>query len=175
MGNRRVRRVVICWTALSLGMGATSGFAAERVVRSTGQTIYAAAYSHVLMGTAKFEFPVAATLVVRNTDPASGIVVTAVDYRDSKGKHLRHYVDKPIVIGPFSSTEFVVKESDSTGGHSPCFIVQWEATARVNAPIVETLMMGGRGSQGISFVGRAWVIEERGDVRDEAKPEEPSH
>ncbi|MCP5067036.1 MAG: DUF3124 domain-containing protein [bacterium] len=87
------------------------------------------------MGSGEHEFPVAATLVVRNTDPASSIVVTTVDYRDSDGAHLRHYV---------------------------------------NAPVVETLMIGRRGTQGISFIGRAWVIEERGDVQGEGGPQAPS-
>ena len=107
------------------------------------------------------------TLVVRNTDSASAIVLTAVDYRDSEGEHLRHYVEEPMVVNPLASAEFTVKESDTTGGHSPSFIVRWEADRTVNAPVVETLMIGGGNTQGISFVGRAWVIEEAGDPKME--------
>ena len=88
-------------------------------------------------------------------------------HRDSEGEHLHHYVDEPIVVGPLAATEFTVKESDTTGGHSPSFIVRWEANTTVNAPVVETLMIGGGNTQGISFVGRAWVIEEAGDSETE--------
>jgi len=104
------------------------------------------------------------------TDPASAIVIRAVDYRDSKGEHLRYYVEEPIAVGPLASMEFFVEESDTTGGHSPSFIVRWEANKTVNAPIFETLMISGRGSQGISFVGDAWVIDEEGGPLDEAEP-----
>ena len=115
------------------------------------------------MGAGQHKFPVTATVVIRNTDLASAIVVTAVDYRDSKGEHLRHYVEQPVVVGPLAAAEFVVEESDTTGGHSPSFIIRWEASKTVNAPVVETLMIGGGSGRGISFVGRAWVIAEAGD------------
>jgi hypothetical protein len=165
MGGSKGRGAIslICGTALLLGMGSDAVFAAERVAQSKGQTIYAAAYSYVLMGAGVRQFPVTSTLVIRNTDPEDSIVVTTVDYRDSKGEHLRHYVEAPTVVGPLGSMEFVVAASDTTGGHSPSFIVRWEANKTVNAPVVETLMIGGGGTQGISFVGRAWVIEEAGN------------
>ena len=73
------------------------------------------------------------------------------------------------MIWPLASMKFVVQESDTTGGHSPSFIVRWEAKKKVNAPVVETLMISGRSGQGISFVGRAWVIEEAGEAHDEGE------
>jgi len=157
---------VICGTSLLLGLGLGSGLAATPVVRSKGQTIYATAYSYVLLGAGDHKMSVTSTLVIRNTDVASAITLTTVDYRDSKGGHVRHFVEEPVVIGPLASTEFVVPELDRTGGHSPSFVVQWGANKSVNAPVVETLMMGGRGLKGISFVGRAWVIDEVGDPQD---------
>ncbi|MBW2243322.1 MAG: DUF3124 domain-containing protein [Deltaproteobacteria bacterium] len=171
MGGSKVRGALslICGTSLLLGMGSDAGLAAEPVAQSKGQTVYAAAYSYVLMGGGEHRFPVSSTLVVRNTDPVRAIVVTTVDYRDSGGEHLRHYVEEPIVIGPLASVEFVVQESDMTGGHSPSFIVRWEAKEMMNAPVVETLMIGGRGTKGISFVGRAWVLEEAGEAHDEGE------
>jgi hypothetical protein len=142
---------------------APTATAAERVVLSKGQTVYVAAYSYVLMGERKLRYPLASTLVVRNIDPVHPIILRSVEYRDSKGEHLRPYLEGPRVVAPLASAEFVVKESDTTGGHSPSFIVRWTAEMAVNAPVLETLMIGGRGGQGISFVGRAWVIDEAGD------------
>lgn len=117
------------------------------------------------MGDSQRKFPVTSTLVIRNIDPAHPIVVTAADYRDSQGTHLRHYVDEPMTIAPLASVEFVVGESDHTGGHSPSFIVKWKASHLVNAPVVESLMIGGHSGRGISFIGRAWVIEDSGAAR----------
>ncbi len=59
-----------------------------------------------------------------------------------------------------ASREFIVKESDTTASHGPSFIVQWRADTVVSERVVRTLMLGGRGTQGISFVGRACVIDE---------------
>lgn len=161
-GYRRVTTLV--WgTLLALVAGSGLASAAEPIGRSKGQTIYAAAYSYVLMGNGKHKFRVTSTLVIRNTDLTSPITLTHVDYRDSEGEHLRHYLEEPIVVGPLGSREFVVAGADTTGGHTPSFLLQWEADETVNAPVVETLMIGGASGRGVSFVGRAWVVEEAED------------
>ncbi|MBW2416998.1 MAG: DUF3124 domain-containing protein [Deltaproteobacteria bacterium] len=173
MFDSKTRRAIslICWTTLFLAIGADVGLATDPLAQSKGQTVYAAAYSHVLMGEGQHQSSVTATLIIRNTDLANAIVLTTVDYRDSKGEHLRHDVEKPTVIGPLASLEFVVKDSDKSGGHSPSFIIRWEANTTVNAPVVETLMIGDRG---ISFIGRAWVIAEAGDPQDEGDRSSPT-
>ncbi len=168
MGGSNARGAIflICGM-LPSSMGSEGALAATPVARSKGQTVYAAAYSYVLMGAGKQQFPVTATVVIRNTDLVNTIIVTTVDYRDSKGEHLRHHVEEPIVVNPLASIEFFVKDSDATGGHSPSFIVRWEANKTVNAPVVEVLIIGGHSSQGLSFIGRAWALEEAGDSQDE--------
>ncbi len=65
------------------------------------------------MGERKFKYLVTSTLVVRNIDPVHPIILGSVEYRDSKGEHLRPYLEDPRVIAPLASTEFVVKESDN--------------------------------------------------------------
>jgi hypothetical protein len=156
MGQRN--GAILMGALVALASGEVLG--ADEVRRSWGQTLYVAAYSHVFMAEQRVQFPVASTVVVRNTDPSNPILVTAVDYRDSKGKHLHHYVENPITVDALSSVEFSVTESDQTGGHSPSIIVRWEAMRAVNAPVVETLVIGARSGQSISFIGRARVIEE---------------
>ncbi len=165
MRRSKVGRVIlfICRTSLLLSTGTGVALATESIGQSTGQTIYAAAYSHVIVGTSGRKFPIASTLVIRNADLASAITVTSVDYRDSQGGHLRHLVEKRSVLGPLASKEFSPLHSDETGGHSPSFLVRWEADKKVNAPVVEVLLIGKSGGHGLSFVGRAWVIEEDGD------------
>lgn len=53
-----------------------------------------------------------------------------------------------------ASTRYVVKESDSRGGPGASFIVNWKADHSVNPPIIESVMIGTQGQQGLSFTSR---------------------
>lgn len=124
------------------------------------QAVYVSAYSHVYSGDRALPFNLAVTLVVRNTDQKNSINVTSVDYFDDKGKLVRHMIDGPLRIGPMASTFFFVKESDTSGGIGANFIVRWRADKEVNVPIIESIMIGARGGQGISFIGSSQEISE---------------
>lgn len=124
------------------------------------QTVYVSAYSHVYSGDRALPFNLAVTLVIRNTDPKSSINVTSVDYFDDKGKLVRHMIDSPLRVVPMASTSFFIKESDTSGGIGANFIVRWRADKEVNVPIVESVMIGARGGQGISFIGSSQEISE---------------
>lgn len=124
------------------------------------QTVYVSAYSHVYSGDRALPFNLAVTLVIRNTDPKSSINVTSVDYFDDKGKLVRHMIDSPLHVVPMASTSFFIKESDTSGGIGANFIVRWRADKEVNVPIVESVMIGARGGQGISFIGSSQEISE---------------
>ncbi len=45
----------------------------------------------IRMGERKFKYLVTSTLVVRNIDPVHPIILGSVEYRDSKGEHLRRW------------------------------------------------------------------------------------
>ena len=82
----------------------------------TGQTLYASVYSHVYWGPEKRHFNLACTLSIRNIDPQSSIVVTAVDYYNTAGALVRHFVDQPRTLAPLETVDFYIKERDTTGG-----------------------------------------------------------
>jgi hypothetical protein len=126
--------------------------ATSEMVLSKGQTVYVPAYSHVLIGDHPLEFNLATTLSVRNTDPRQEILVRKVNYLDSNGKPIRAMLTEPVKLKPLASASFFIKETDTSGGFSPSFIVTWEAEERVNAPVIECVMIGARKGQGISFV-----------------------
>lgn len=125
-----------------------------------GQTIYVPAYSHVYHGDRQQPFQLAVTLSVRNTDPVHAITVVSVDYFDSDGKLLKHYLDKEMTLKGMASAEFVVKESDRTGGLGANFVVVWKSQEKVSEPIAETIMIGTLSQQGISFTSRGQAIRE---------------
>ncbi len=133
--------------------------ASERIL-SKGQTVYVPVYSHIYSGDREHPFYLAATLSVRNTDPKHAITILSVDYYDSKGKLLRPYLENPIILKPLATTRYIIKESDKSGGSGANFIVKWKSDVKINAPIIESIMIGTKTQQGISFISRGRVIQE---------------
>ncbi|MCU0588240.1 MAG: DUF3124 domain-containing protein [Syntrophobacteraceae bacterium] len=127
---------------------------------SRGGTFYVPVYSHVYHGDKEHPFYVAATLSIRNVDPRHAITVTEIDYHDFKGQLLKKWLEKPVQIGPQAAEEVIIKESDKSGGFGAHFIVRWKAGHEVNPPIMETVMIGSSGQQGISFTSRGIAIRE---------------
>lgn len=127
---------------------------------SRGQILYVPIYSEIPYGDKGHTFGLTATLSIRNSDPKSSIAVKSVRYFDSKGKNIRSYVDGPVSLSPLASQEYIVHESDRSGGISALFIVEWDSDAPVHPPIVEAVMISTQSTQGISFLSVARVIEE---------------
>lgn len=140
--------------------GINSADAASEMLLSKGQTVYVPVYSHIYSGDREHPFYLAATLSVRNTDPKHAITILSVDYYDSKGKLLRPYLENPIILNPLATTRYIIKESDKSGGSGANFIVKWKSDAKINAPIIESIMIGTKTQQGISFISRGRVIQE---------------
>ena len=128
---------------------------------SKGQLIYVPIYSHIYYGDREQAFLLTGTLSIRNTDPGHSITLLRVDYYDSDGKLVRKHLSRPVNLGPLGSTRFVVKASDTTGGSGANFLVQWKADSEVNIPILEGIMIGAAGQQGISFTSRGQAIKDK--------------
>ncbi|MEW6184860.1 MAG: DUF3124 domain-containing protein [Thermodesulfobacteriota bacterium] len=128
---------------------------------SKGQLVYVPIYSHIYYGDREQSFLLTGTLSVRNTDPTQPITLLQADYYDSNGKLVRKYLTKPILLEPMGSTRFIVKSSDTAGGSGANFLVRWKAETEVNQPILEGVMIGAAGQQGISFTSRGQAIREK--------------
>jgi hypothetical protein len=128
---------------------------------SKGQLVYVPIYSHVYYGDRERTILLTGILSVRNTDPGQAITLLQADYYDSEGKLLRKYITQPVTLGPLGSTRFIVKTSDTSGGSGANFLVRWKAEAPVNEPILEGVMIGASGQQGISFTSRGVAIKEK--------------
>ncbi len=123
-----------------------------------GQTLYVPAYSHVYIGDRALPFNLATTLSIRNTDMSNPITLISADYYNSNGDLVRKMVQKPVTLKPLASTSFFIKERDTSGGFGASFVVRWQASNEVNAPVVEAVMIGTYSGQGISFVGASQEI-----------------
>jgi hypothetical protein len=139
---------------------------------AAGQTIYVPAYSSVYTADQAHRFDLAVLLSIRNTDRQQPIVVTTARYYDHDGQLARDYLTKPVRIQPMAATEFFVTESDTSGGVSASFLVEWVAGQRVSAPVVESVMIGTASTQGISFTcpGRVLTDHTRAQPGGDAHP-----
>ena len=155
--SRRVAAVALLAVLLALPIGAA---AAEGPGRSRGQRVYVPAYTHMLIGDRSTPFNLAATLSVRNTDPANAVTVTAIDYYDGGGRLVKRHLERPHVLRPLAATEVFVPESDTSGGFGASFLVTWTAEAAATPPVVECLLIGARSGQGISILSPGRVIEQ---------------
>ncbi|MEW6386329.1 MAG: DUF3124 domain-containing protein [Thermodesulfobacteriota bacterium] len=136
----------------------TAAQAAPEAGLSRGQLVYVPVYSHVYYGDYERKILLTGILSIRNTDPAQAITIVKADYYDSDGKLIKNYLTKPLTLKPMASTRFVVKESETHGGSGANFLVQWQAGTEVNEPILEGVMIGTAGQQGISFTSRGKAL-----------------
>jgi hypothetical protein len=127
-----------------------------------GQTIYVPAYSAIATTDATRLYQLAITLGIRNTDRSMPIVITGVRYHHQGGRLVRDLLKAPLRIAPLATADFHVRENDTSGGILPSFLVDWVGETATSAPIVETVMVGTAGSQGISFTCPGRVIADRG-------------
>jgi hypothetical protein len=126
-----------------------------------GEVIYVPVYSHIFQGDKASKQPLSSTLVIHNVDRSKPIQVTSVRYYDHSGAQIKEYTDEPLTLGPYASANFVVGIGEDRGGVGANFIVEWQADEALASPIVQAIMSGGTGTQGLSFVTQGKVIEIR--------------
>ncbi len=134
--------------------------AAETVKLSKGQDVYVPVYSHIYQGIKGKPYNLSALLSIRNTDPSNAIKVTIVRYYDSDGVLVKNHLERPVIVQPLGTIEFHIPERDTSGGSGANFLVHWTAAQKVNAPIIQAVMIGTASTQGISFVCDGIVISE---------------
>ena len=153
-------------TAASRTASVPQGTIGEALTEATaGALVYVPAYSHVYAGDRQQTVDLAATLSIRNTDAADSLRIVAVHYIGSQGETIRSYLDALRTLDPYATAEFVVAQSDRTGGSGASFLVEWTADVPVSAPVVEAVMINTSGQQGISFVTEGRVVAEARDPR----------
>ena len=122
-----------------------------------GETVYVPLYSHVYV-LGKTRFLLAATLSIHNTDLERPITITSVRYYNTAGRLMETYLDRPHRLAPLATAEFFIGQNDQRGGSGANFIVEWVAETEVSQPIVEAVMAGVSGPQGLSLIRSGHVI-----------------
>jgi len=158
-GISTVVTATIIW--LSAGFVSVDAWGATADIRlARKQSVYVPVYSNIISGPRKRPIQLEATLSIRGTDPGTPLKITAIDYYDTNGRLLRRYLKAPQALGALASTHVHIEERDASGGIGANFIVRWEADRIINAPVIECVMIGISGSQGISFVSPGQEIRE---------------
>lgn len=127
--------------------------------RSNGQVIYVPCYSQIRLLDGR-NYNLAINLSIRNTSQTENLVIEAVDYYDTEGTLVKHHADEKLTLPPLATTEFFVSEMDPSGGSGANFLVTWTAAEPIAEPIVEAVMVGTGGSQGVSFVTSGRLLRE---------------
>lgn len=140
------------YTIILLILVPTYGLSQNSYEKSKGETVYVSIYSHVYSGPKQSKVKLSSILSIRNTDLSQKIKIVKVEYYDTKGDYIESYIDKPFLLSPLETTNFYIKEYDMRGGSGAKFIVKWESEDLINQPVIESVMIGLLGGQGISFV-----------------------
>lgn len=141
-------------------IGGLDDISVSKTRAMTAQTVYVPVYSSIYYGDREREFNLAVTISIRNTDMKNPITLVLVDYYNTSGKILQRYLPGKQTLKPLESIHYVVRESDIKGGIGANFIIRWRSSKPVSAPVMESVMIGTGGQQGISFTSRGVVISE---------------
>jgi uncharacterized protein DUF3124 len=122
-----------------------------------GNRVYVPCYSHIRVADGQL-YNLAINLSIRNTSESEKMTVTLVDFYDSKGVLVKHHAAENIVLEPLETADFYMSEKEAAGGVGANFIVEWDKTPSLSRPIIEAVMIGTSGGQGISFVSKGELI-----------------
>ena len=147
---------VIFHPAGQKALHATQLTASDLVV--TGET-YVPVYSNIYWGQSTSVTELSATVSVRNVDVTRPLILTHVDYYDSRGKLIRQYLDAPTELEPMGTVEWVIEVHDTEGGSGANFMVGWGAPGPIARPVMESIMLGQISSFAISFVSQGRPVE----------------
>jgi hypothetical protein len=119
---------------------------------------YVPVYSDIYHLDGTQRFLLTSTISVRNISLKDSAYVFAGFYNDSKGKLLRSFVERPILLKPLEAIEFVIEDKEDKGGAGASFILEWGGSRFANQLLIQAVMIGTAGQQGISFTSKAEVI-----------------
>jgi hypothetical protein len=100
----------------------------------------------------------AATLSLRNTSLTDSLFIEVIDYYDTSGELVRHYIESPIALRPMDSIDYVIEREDKTGGSGANFIVIIGSDRQLSTPVIQAIMLGSKGSHGFAFTSDAHSI-----------------
>jgi len=147
---------ILLWT-LAVMLPAV-GMAGAQEAKSSGQSVYVPVYSAI--GYVSTEtFDVAVTISFRNLDRSSPITIASAVYYDTAGNRIKDLLGEARTLGPFGTTQVLIKQQDFKGDIGANVVVEWSAEAPVTPPLFESVMVGTVGTRAFAFTSRGVVLE----------------
>ncbi len=132
----------------------------RRIIQSRAQKVYVPIYSQIFIGHKGTPYDLTVTLSVRNADPETPIRIISADYYNAQGELIRRYLKKEITIQPISANKLIIPQTEKSRSFGSSVIVTWKADKKVIVPLIETIMIGTKSQQGISFLSRGRILKE---------------
>ncbi len=123
-----------------------------------GQVLYMPIYSNIPYLKEK-HYDLSAFLAIHNTDLQNRIKITKVDFFNTDGKLIKHYITSDQQIDPLATVIVTVPQKDQSGTGAN-FLVEWIADAPVTLPLIESVMKDLSGNLGLAFLSTGRVIRE---------------
>lgn len=135
--------------------------AQEPPALSQGQILYLPLVNHVFLGAKNRPFALTKTFSFRNRDRQQAVTLSSLEYFNDQGKSLGKLLKSPRVLKPLASIQIPIKspQSGEQMEGAPCLIVRWKADEPASPPLVQCIMIGATGQQGISFSTIATPIQ----------------
>ena len=104
--------------------------------------IYVPIYSEIYMGPQTFEASLTTTLSIRNTSRRDSLFVSQIDFFNTAGVLVKHFIDQPISLPPMATVNYVIGKNEEVRGDGASFLVALSANqAQVN-PLIQAVMIG---------------------------------
>ncbi|MCB2225807.1 MAG: DUF3124 domain-containing protein [Desulfarculaceae bacterium] len=142
-----LKRAALVLLAALAALGAASPALAQG---PQSGAIYAPLYQTAVIDHRNRTLELTATLYVRNPNPAVELQVESIVIHDGKGKQLKQLIPKVKILAPLATLHLLVPQLPSSVS-APSALVRWRGGEKAAPPLVEVLMMGTAGQQGISL------------------------
>lgn len=119
---------------------------------------YVPVYSNIYVDEDNPKVMLSATLSIRNTSLNDSFYVTKIDYYNTKGDFVRHYLNNSIELPPMGTLNYIVEKLDDTGGAGANFVLDIESNSMDIQPLIETIMIGTFSNKGFAFNSSAMAM-----------------
>jgi hypothetical protein len=123
-----------------------------------GQVLYMPIYSNLPYRDGK-QYDLSAFLAIHNTDLKNKITITKVDFFNTNGKLIKHFITAEQQIDPLATVIITIPQKDQSGTGAN-FLVEWIADTPVNVPLIESIMKDLSGNLGLAFLSTGRIIRE---------------
>jgi hypothetical protein len=115
------------------------------------ETVYVPVYSSVAGAGGMKQLDFSVTLSIRNVAADQPLVLERIDYHDTAGRLVQHYLHEAVAVRPLGTVEIFIPTEDVRGGTGAKFIVGWAASRAIAAPVIQAVMVGGVANRGFSL------------------------